>query len=392
MAASAAALFRRLGSGAALLALSLSAVSAGGCNPAQPEASPPTTPTTGVGGNGAVPPSTWPPPAPPAPTPPAAPGLPLGPPVSAPDNQWTWVDVAGSHCADGSATGFGINPNSASKNLLIFIEGGGACWDADGCWGAVPTSFYMTGYNGTTMTTDPQLLVLYILSRSDTTNPFKDWNLVFVPYCTGDAFSGAAVTNLVVNGANKPTYFVGSANMKLFLERIVPTFPDAQTVYLGGDSAGGFGAAFSYNGVRAAFPDADVNVLDDSGQPIAPDPARWATMLNTWNIALPSDCVECVEGPQALVDYYARHAPAGKFGLISYEYDTIIAPFMNLSEAQFQTELYAQLDHMDATWPNGRYFVIAGSSHVGLLAPTTAMRDWISAMVTNSPGWTSTRP
>jgi hypothetical protein len=355
----------------------------GGAPPAAPPSSP------GVGGNGA---GTWPPPPPPLVTPPGDPPLPLGAPITAPAETWTWVDVPGSACADGSPTGFAVNLTSKSKNALIFLEGGGACWDGSSCWGAVATSFYMNGYTAAQLTTDPQLTVLYVLNRSDANNPFKDYNLVFVPYCTGDAFSGARVADLDVNGTTKPTHFVGSANIRLFLERIVPTFADAPEVWLGGDSAGGFGAAFNFGVVRKAFSTAHVHVLDDSGPPIEPDPARWALWLNAWDIALPDDCPACTDGPGAFVDYYRQKAPDGRFGLISYEYDSIIAPFMNLSSTQFQTELYSQLDHMDATWPNGRYFVIAGSSHVGMLAPTQALKDWVTAMVTDGPGWTNTRP
>jgi hypothetical protein len=279
-----------------------------------------------------------------------------------------------------------------SQDVLIFLEGGGACWDGSSCWGTVPTSFYMTGYGPSQLSSDPQLTVLYVLNRSDASNPFKDMNLVFIPYCTGDAFAGASVTNLDVNGTPKPTHFVGAANMSLFLRRIVPTFANAGQVWLGGDSAGGFGAGFNYGRVRAAFPNAKVGVLDDSGPPIEPDPQRWALWLNAWDIELPPDCPECVDGPAALVDYYSQRSPDGRFGLISYEYDSVIAPFMNLSSTQFQQELYAQLDHMGATWPNGRYYVISGSSHVGLLTPTQQLKDWVSAMVTGGQGWNDTRP
>jgi hypothetical protein len=346
---------------------------------------------TGRGGTANGPP-TWPPPAPPVVTPPGDPPLPEGAPITAPPETWTWVDIPGSQCGDGSATGLGVNLSTKSKDVLIFLEGGGACWDGASCWGTVATSFYMTGYGAAQLSSDPQLTVLYILNRNDASNPFKDFNLVFVPYCTGDAFSGASVTDLAVNGAPKSTHFVGAANMKLFLERLVPTFADAGQVWLGGDSAGGFGAAFNYGRVRAAFAGKAVHILDDSGPPIAPDPQRWALWLNTWDIALPEDCVECSVGPGAFVDYYRERAPDGKFGLISYQFDSIIAPFMNLTATQFNTELYAQLNHMDATWPNARYFVISGSSHVGMLAPSQALKDWIAAMVTGGAGWVSSKP
>jgi hypothetical protein len=96
--------------------------------------------------------------------------------------------------------------------------------------------------------------------------------------------------------------------------------------------------------------------------------------------------------PAGYVDYYRVKYPGSHYGLISFEYDTVIAPFMNISLATFHDELYAMADHVDATWPNGRYFVIAGASHVGLATPTPALKEWVSRMVTDAPSWGSSRP
>ena len=47
------------------------------------------------------------------------------------DGQYHWVDVAGTECLDGSPTGIVYRctpPSEASRPLLIYTEGGGACW------------------------------------------------------------------------------------------------------------------------------------------------------------------------------------------------------------------------------------------------------------------------
>src|SRR5579864_1796211 len=49
------------------------------------------------------------------------------------DKTWIWVDVPESHCRDGSTTGFGVSANSASDKLMIFLEGGSACFDSLTC-------------------------------------------------------------------------------------------------------------------------------------------------------------------------------------------------------------------------------------------------------------------
>ena len=68
-------------------------------------------------------------------------------------------------CADGSQTGFAINPApTPSNDALIFLEGGGACWDGTTCWGPVSTAFYVaTGYGEAAFETDPQLPAIYLL-------------------------------------------------------------------------------------------------------------------------------------------------------------------------------------------------------------------------------------
>ena len=309
---------------------------------------------------------------------------------------WTWVDVPGATCADGTATGFAINPSiTPSDGVLIFMEGGGACWDGTSCWGPASTAFYVqTGYTQLTFETDPQVSAIYLLDRTAPNNPFAGKNLVYIPYCTGDVFSGNRVASLSYLGVPHDTHFVGYENVTLFIDQVNTTFPGTQRVWLAGDSAGGFGAAVNFQHVQEAMPGARVDVLDDSGQPVAPAPGRWAMWTSAWNAQLPAACSGCSTDVGAFVDYYRMKYPGHRFGLISYEYDVVISPFMAITEAQFQSELYTLAGQIDASWPDARYFVLPGMSHVGLLSAATnpALTSWISAMVTDDPTWGSSKP
>jgi Pectinacetylesterase len=320
------------------------------------------------------------------------PSSPPASPIVAPDNTWTWVNIPGSRCLDGSETGIAVNPTTASNDVLIFLEGGGACWDATTCWGPVQTAFYVsTGYGEAEFLTDPQV-DLYIMDRTDPANPFAQKNMVFVPYCSGDVYSGQNVTTMSYAGIDHTTYFNGYANLNLFLASIAATFPSASRVWLAGDSAGGFGAALNFARVQEAMPKARVDVLDDSGQPIRPDPARWQAWQEAWNMQLPAACSACKTYVGALLDYYRGLYPNNHVGLLSYTYDIVISPFMNITLAEFNTELYALASHLGATWPTAHYFFVAGASHVTLLAPTPEMQTWITQMVTDSPAWASVAP
>ena len=136
------------------------------------------------------------------------------------------------------------------------------------------------------------------------------------------------------------------------------------------------------------MPNTRVDVIDDSGQPIEPLPGIWSTWSTEWNAQFSSDA--CKTSVGAFVDYYppCRH----RFKAPRHQYDIVISPFVQISLTQFNTELYALAAHMDATWPDGHYFVVAGSSHVTLLAPSQSLMTWVTDMVTDQPGWASSKP
>ena len=46
--------------------------------------------------------------------------------------QWEYVPVDGTKCMNGTPTGIGVNLGT-SGDLLIYMEGGGACFNADTC-------------------------------------------------------------------------------------------------------------------------------------------------------------------------------------------------------------------------------------------------------------------
>src|SRR4051794_38185775 len=65
---------------------------------------------------------------------------------------WTWLDVPGMVCGNGSPTGIAVNPSTKSQKLVILFEGGGACWEAAACYGIVipVTASHLDGFNATT--------------------------------------------------------------------------------------------------------------------------------------------------------------------------------------------------------------------------------------------------
>ena len=245
-------------------------------------------------------------------------------PLSAPDLTWTWVEFPNTQCRDGSPAGLGLSLNGDSDKVMIFLQGGGACFDALTCAGNPPNT---NGQQGA------QSAGLFARGQAD--NPVKDWNFVFVPYCTGDVHLGTR-TDAAVAGVAEPQQFVGRLNLEKFLRRIVPTFPDATQVLLTGVSAGGFGAASNTEFVQEAFGDIPVTAIDDSGPPMSTEflpeclQARWR---ETWGFegSILQDCgTDCPNPDEYSIPYtlhVARKYPDRMGGLIETTADSVITLF-----------------------------------------------------------------
>src|SRR5690606_28623805 len=50
-----------------------------------------------------------------------------------PIGTWEWTPVDGTRCMNDTPTGFAINGDPASGKLLLYLEGGGACFNVLTC-------------------------------------------------------------------------------------------------------------------------------------------------------------------------------------------------------------------------------------------------------------------
>merc|ERR1711865_1278960 len=125
-------------------------------------------------------------------------------------------------------------------------------------------------------------------------NSLNDYNWVTVPYCTGDVHAGENVKTIPpLVGAKRR--FSGANNLKLIMERTVSTFADVETLFVTGESAGGFGSLATYPLIRGNFPNARGVLMDDSGQILDDDNLPVCLVKewrNVWNLNanLPEDC------------------------------------------------------------------------------------------------------
>jgi hypothetical protein len=282
-----------------------------------------------------------------APLDPAA-GNTLSPP---PPAGWTWYQLQGAVCRDGSPAGIFVRFTTSDK-LFVYLEGGGACTNLGFCnFNPANVNRAISGDGQTVLGSTLGVVdarqqpgvfeggqIRGIFDNSNTSNPFRNWNAVYIPYCTGDVFSGTK-TNATVPGVSAPQQFVGHLNMRAFIGRIVPTFKDkVNRVVITGASAGSFGAALNYSMMQDAFGCVKVDALLDSGVPFS-DAYMPVCMQQRWrsawglNAALPPDCTECQQsdggGFIKYADFLIRKHPRATLAVISSMQDEVIRLFFS---------------------------------------------------------------
>src|ERR1700722_18815468 len=121
-------------------------------------------------------------------------GISLGAPITAKADTWTWVPFADASCANGTPTGLGVNlTGKPGARALIYLEGGGACWSDVTCYTFMTAVNFSTGYGEANFTADTASELALpggFFDRTAAANPFKDYDYVYVPYCTGDIHAG----------------------------------------------------------------------------------------------------------------------------------------------------------------------------------------------------------
>jgi hypothetical protein len=268
-------------------------------------------------------------------------GKPLTP--AAPSG-WTWYEIDGAICRDGSPTGFYVR-KGAADGLVIYLEGGGACSSPGFCdYNPANVNQVLSGDGQTVAGSiggatngrqQPGTAGIFDMGRPE--NPFMGWSQIYIPYCTGDVHFGTR-KDVMLPGVAKPQQFVGHLNMQKFISRIVPTFPSVSRVVLTGASAGGFGALLNYSMVQDAFGGALVTVLDDSGPSFPDNPKYMPTCLQKnwremWGFqsSFPADCTECTQADGGGLSEYAkflvRKHPNARIGVVSSMQDEVIRLF-----------------------------------------------------------------
>ncbi|MBN1438814.1 MAG: hypothetical protein JW929_05320 [Anaerolineales bacterium] len=193
-------------------------------------------------------------------------------------------DPADCRCLLGGEYFIAARKGSEETNTVIWLEGGGACFPGrDECIKNAERSFLRLSRG---------------LATADRSNPVRDWNYLYVPYCDGSLHLGDADADYDGDGAADHWHW-GLKNTSAAVRLMRELFPHSREILVAGCSAGGYGTLGTAPMVRLQFPQADMFVFNESGLGLQNPSitAMYRAAYQTWNIVplIPAECPQCSE-------------------------------------------------------------------------------------------------
>lgn len=159
-------------------------------------------------------------------------------------------------CMNGSPYSYFVKRGSVNK-LLVYYQGGGACWEQLTC--SVPACDTSVDVNGSD---NPNVGAPRpgFADLTNPNNPFKDWNAVFVSYCSCDIHFGDAAQNYPLHVEHR-----GFHNARVVEKWAREHFVNPDAIFVTGSSAGAYGAWFHGPLLHQVWPASKFSVLADAG-------------------------------------------------------------------------------------------------------------------------------
>lgn len=280
--------------------------------------------------------------------------------------QWDMVELppeSGASCGDGSPYRFFVNRTPLNHDLAVVYQGGGACWDQRACLG----EGHLAAANPNGIPPDYMhsldvafgLVTPFNARNSPQAVSTQSWNMVFLPYCTGDVHSGSKVTVYDDAYPDNPRvqHHAGYANIRAAAAWLRANMGQPGRMMLTGYSAGGVGSTTTYALMRNTLePTVDSTLLADSG-PLVPAPRGSSpeeypaillqdTIREVWGLDDPGGLVTTYAGQLPAFDpndlgsvnvALARTFPQDRFGFMVFTRDKNFSAF---SYEKFYPDLY----------------------------------------------------
>ena len=269
--------------------------------------------------------------------------------------------------------GFQVIPGDADK-LVVYFQGGGACWDAASAAKAFCVEDAYPGY------------LSGVFDRRNAKNPYGKHTVVQLLYCSGDAFAADNATQAWTTVHGDVAVQTGQQNVEATLAWIADQNLHLDDLVVAGDSAGSLATMAWANAVLDAFPAKQRSLLFDSYAGIFPKGCQGTVLRDTWptctgplasslaDLGLLDECRAGALDIQAVLAATAtRHADA-PFAFVQSKADAVqksffeaialsfkIRPYL-LSDAAF----YERANDVFLGWnalPNVVHFSVDGDTH-----------------------------
>ncbi|WP_088279696.1 pectin acetylesterase-family hydrolase [Ideonella sp. A 288] len=311
--------------------------------------------------------------------------------------------------------------NGKSKKLVVYFEGGGACWDSLTCtfpigaglpdavpqffMPAVPPADDPSRYDG-------------IFNSANPANPVKDWDFVYIPYCSGDVHSGSATRTYANVG--HPVFPLpgtfdirhgGFDNFMVVLDWMKKNLGHPEQILVTGSSAGGYGASTNFPWVQKAFPKAKLAVLADAAQSVmtpawdASTPGRgsWNSQLAPWIFG--NDASKFASS--TILRIAAEAHPKARVAQFTTNFDGVQIGFYDVMKRfyppggacpnvalDWNGQMLSNLQSYASGLRNYRHYVAAGQYHTILRSPLfyteasagVPFSDWFAGLVDRRGG------
>jgi Pectinacetylesterase len=302
---------------------------------------------------------------------------------------WERVVPGGDcRCFDGSEFSFWVREANPGK-VMLFLQGGGGCFSAETC--APDSGLYRTAIEG-----PPDGGVF---DFADARNPFADYSVVYVPYCTGDVHLGNTTTEYA---PGLTIHHKGYVNGTAALDHLAASFPAATEVVVAGESAGSIAAPLYAGLVSDRLPDTRITVLAD-GSGSYPDAPRFNEILAAWGFpnaipAWPENAGLTAEQWSApgLFIQSGRHDPGIVFARHDYAYDDNQEswyPIVGSPAEELLSLIDANETRIEAAGVNLLSYIAPGDEHTVLgdgsfyteQVNGDTLVDWVTTLIAGQP-------
>jgi hypothetical protein len=314
------------------------------------------------------------------------------------------------------------------NKLLMYYQGGGACWEQLTC--EIPVCDSEVNPAGGDNPNNWVGAGAGFADLSNPANPFKDWNIVFVSYCTCDVHFGD--TEQDYHNKVPPTpdplhvWHKGYDNAKIAEKFAREHFVNPEEIFVTGSSAGAYGAIFQAPLLHSVWPHSKFTVLGDAGNGVITQEFLENEFEN-WNFAanlpdyIPGLLESMGEGGtgmpgyvEAVADYFpatnwAHYTAAfdggsggqtGFYNVMLNNNNPLYAALWWWGSCAWNEQMRLQAQDTAAAVAldndNYRYYIASGSRHTmwgtdRVYTDTTGgvppLVDWINEMRTGGPGW-----